>query len=1014
MSGKNYQIDFSAADPVLYSRLLFDQIDTLPSGRDSDPLSGAADSTSVESLAPEYLALGQIVPFEFRISVDNAGTVNGDTITVTAGWETVTTNGGLFGYDGNLGVIAAFVDSSDPSASGDTDATVSDFSWTLVGTEIQGTFDITNLDPGEEIVLEAWLVLQDEIPEGTAGNVQSRLISAETSGTTEAGDTISTGNQTIPLLRVKEFFTTQADLSVVTSDSDIITAGDDSAQVNVGEQFTYTIVATNNSDAVANQVLVTDNLDPNVKFISAEVIDSEGTITTVSHDGSTSGGTLTGDLGFLNPREEVTIEVTVEVLETAPTDGIDDLSNTITITSITDDPNTSNNTDTELTDVINNSVAIDNSNNTSGVFKVGETGTISFDYLYDGGWFQGELAVFSLQGMESYEAGSQEFMVEAARRALTNSQEGRILLQDRQQGAKFSEDLAWENNFNAGEYQGVKTFDMTAGDELAFMLVQHTTVQDIYQNPNNISKWGKLPIFSIPEANPFGTAPNQVVAVDNNGTLAFEDVRIDQGKSDQDYNDVVVQVRGLEGNVATMDENVNPNRDWRTTETGQALLEYADRPIFSEGVFEVGETGEITFDFLFDGGWFQGELAVFNLQGMGNYEVGSQAFIQEAANRALSNSDLGYILAQDKIEGARFSKNLAWERNFNAGEYQGIKTFAMNPGDEFALMLIQHTSVQEIADDPSKVGQWGKRALFSIPEANPGGESQGQIVDINGNGAFAMEDLALNGNFSDRDYNDMVFQIKGADATVASIEQFSNPDRDWLTTTIGEELLEYANRAVFDEGVFQVGASGEVIIDFLYDGGWYTGAEVGIFSLAGMDMYETGSEAFIQEAIDRATSNTNQGYVVVQDTNEGAKFSDDPLWEGNYNNGEYQGRQTFLMNPGDTFGLVLVPDGTLDEALSAPDWAVKKDPLFSMSAANLDDQIQFADIFTGAEGTIVGFEDVRLDLDSNTDYNDAVLAIEGVQRIGLTDIEDVISTNRNWLDTEVGQEIIGYFDSELI
>ncbi len=898
MAGNDYQIDFSAADPVLSSRLLFEQIDTLPSGRDRDPISGAADSTSVESLAPEHLALGQIVPFEFRISADSAGTVNGDTITVTAGWETVTTNGGLFGYDGDLGVIAAFVDSSDPSASGDTDATVSNFSWNLVGTEIQGTFEITNLDPGEEIVLETWVVLQDEITEGIKGNVQSRLIGAETSGTIEVGERINTGNQTIPLLRAKELLTASADFSV------------------------------------------------------------------------------------------------------------------------TEEPNTSNNTDTELTDVsgvnANNSVAIDNSNNTSGVFQVDETGQISFDYLYDGGWFQGELAVFSLQGMENYQAGSQEFMVEAARRALTNSQEGRILLQDRQQGAKFSENLAWENNFNAGEYQGVKTFDMTAGDELAFMLVQHTTVQNIYQNPNNISQWGKLPIFSIPEANPFGTAPNQVVAVDNNGTLAFEDMRIDQGKSDLDYNDVVFQVRGLEGNVATMDDNVNPNRDWRTTETGQALLDYADRSIFSEGVFQVGETGEMTFDYLFDGGWFQGELAVFNLQGMGNYEVGSQAFIQEAANRALSNSDLGYVLVQDQIEGARFSKDLAWERNFNAGEYQGIKTFTMNPGDEFAVMLIQHTSVQEIADDPSKVGQWGKRALFSIPEANPGGESQGQIVDINGNGAFAMEDLALNGNFSDKDYNDMVFQIKGADATVASIEQFSNPDRDWLTTTIGEELLEYANRAVFDEGVFQVGESGEVIIDFLYDGGWYTGAEVGIFSLAGMDMYETGSEAFMQEAIDRATSNTNQGYVVVQDTNEGAKFSDDPLWEGNYNDGEYRGRQTFLMNPGDTFGLVLVPDGTLDEVSSAPDWAIKKDPLFSMSAANLDNQVQFADILTGAEGTIVGFEDVRLDLNSNTDYNDAVLAIEGVQRIGLTDIEDVISTNRNWLDTEVGLDIVNYFDSELI
>ena len=880
MAGKDYKIDFSAADPALYSRLLPKQIATLPSSRDNNPLSGAADSTSVESLASKNLALGQIVPFEFRISVDQKGKVNGDKITVTAGWETVTTNGSLFGYDGDLGVIAAFVDSSDSNGSRDTDATVSNFDWTLVGTEIQGTFEITNLDPGEEIVLEAWVVLQDEIPDKIGGNVHSRLIGAETSGTVEAEEIIRTGNQTIPLKQVKDLLTTQADLSLVTDDS-------------------------------------------------------------------------------------------------------------------TED---------------NNSVVINLDTTTPGIFKVNPTGQVQFDYLFDGGWFQGELAVFSLKGMETYEAGSTKFITEAARRALSNSEEGRILLQDRQEGAKFAENFQWEKDFNAGEYQGVKTFDMTAGDELAFMLVQHTSVREIYQSPNNISKWGKLPIFSIPEANPFGTAPNQIVAVDNNGTLAFEDVRIDQGKSDQDYNDIVFQVRGLEGNVASIDDHVNPNRDWRTTEVGQELLQYADRTIFNEGVFEVGETGEMTFDFLYDGGWFQGELAVFSLQGMGGFQAGSQAFIKEAANRALSNSELGYVLVQDRIEGARFSDTVAWEKNFNAGEYQGIKTFNMNPGDEFAVMLIQHTTVKDIANNPSQVGQWGKRAIFSVPEANPGSKSQGQMVDLNNSGAFAMEDLAVDRDQSDRDYNDIVFQIKGANATAASIDRFSNPDRDWRNTDIGKELLEYANRAVFDEGVFQVGESGEVIIDFLYDGGYYQGAEVGIFSLEDMDSYEIGSEAFIKEAVGRAQSNSKQGYVVVQDQQEGARFSASFNWENDYNHKEYQGRQTFLMNPGDTLGLILVPDGTLDKAFSAPDWATKKDPLFSMSAANFDDQIHVADIFTGAEGTIFGFEDVRLDRNSNTDYNDIVIAIEGVKSIGLADIEDVISSNRNWLDTKVGQDIIGYFD----
>ena len=67
----------------------------------------------------------------------------------------VTTNGSVFGYDGNIGVISAFVDGGDPGTSNDTDAIVSDFSWAMVGTEIQGTFEISTLDPGEEIVVKA-------------------------------------------------------------------------------------------------------------------------------------------------------------------------------------------------------------------------------------------------------------------------------------------------------------------------------------------------------------------------------------------------------------------------------------------------------------------------------------------------------------------------------------------------------------------------------------------------------------------------------------------------------------------------------------------------------------------------------------------------------------------------------------------------------------------------------------------------------------------------------------------
>lgn len=642
----------------------------------------------------------------------------------------------------------------------------------------------------------------------------------------------------------------------------------------------------------------------------------------------------------------------------------------------------------------------------TGTFTVNSTGKVGFDYLYDGGWYQGELAVFSLKGMEVYEPGSVEFLTEATSRALSNSKQGRILISDRFEGAHFSEKVTWENDFNidADGYRGVRSFEMEAGDELAFMLVQHSTIQNIYRHPYSTSQWGKKVLFS--------TDVNQMAAVDRNGTLAFEDIVISSGNADYDYNDFIFQVRGLESNnTVSADEVINPNRDWRNTQVGQELLEYANRTVFDEGAFEVGETGEISFDYIYDGGWFEGELAVFSLGGMDIYEPGSDAFIAEATRRALTNSELGYVLAKDRTEGARFTEKMAWENDFNRDldSYQGVKTFTMNPGEKFAFMLVQHTTVLEISD-PTKIWQWGKLPLFSIPEANPGGTPKGQIVDVNNSGTYAFEDVRTDLADSDGDYNDFVFQIKGAKGTVSSLDLFSNSDRDWRKTDVGQEILEYTNRAIFDEGVFLVGDSGEVKIDFLYDGGFYKGAEVGIFSLDGMDMYEIGSTAFMAEAIERAQSESNLGYTVVRDLNEGAKYNAELRWEHNFNTGTYRGKQTYLMTPGDTFGLVLIPDGTLDESLTAPDWAVKKDPLFSMAAANLNRQIQSADIFTGAGGTVIGFEDNRLDLGANQDYNDIILAIEGAKGIGLENFEDVIANNRNWLDTQVGLDIINYFD----
>jgi surface antigen len=217
---------------------------------------------------------------------------------------------------------------------------------------------------------------------------------------------------------------------------------------------------------------------------------------------------------------------------------------------------------------------------------------------------------------------------------------------------------------------------------------------------------------------------------------------------------------------------------------------------FESGYFTVGESGEVTIDYLFDGGEYQGELAIFSLEGMEDLVPGSEEFIQTAANRALSESELGYIVISDKAEGARFNTLMPNETsNWNSGDYQGAKTFQMQAGDRFGFMLVPNGQVARVADHPGVTGP--NTPLFSLATANPGdGLQMGQLVDVTGDGnTFVIEDMRVAGR-SDTDYNDLIFQVRGATGTTAYMGDLVNTDLDWRTTDMGQSLLAYTDTAV--------------------------------------------------------------------------------------------------------------------------------------------------------------------------------------------------------------------------
>ena len=229
---------------------------------------------------------------------------------------------------------------------------------------------------------------------------------------------------------------------------------------------------------------------------------------------------------------------------------------------------------------------------TSGIFTVEATGKVSIDYLLDGGRYRGQLAMISLKGMEKFVPGSEEFIKEAASRALSNSEKGHIVINDLTEGSRFF-GLPSEDDPNEGAYLGVKTFAMTAGDEIGIMLIPNGTVKSVYDNPNS---GGDLrPLFSMVTANPNEAFHlGQIADITGEGnTFAMEDLRFDSG-TDKDYNDLIFQVRGAKGKAALMDDLVDPDKDWRKTDLGQALVAYAKPYITPEPQPKPNLEGEVS------------------------------------------------------------------------------------------------------------------------------------------------------------------------------------------------------------------------------------------------------------------------------------------------------------------------------------------------------------------------------------------------------------------------------------
>ncbi|MGA9380950.1 MAG: DUF4114 domain-containing protein, partial [Phormidium sp.] len=784
----------------------------------------------------------------------------------------------------------------------------------------------------------------------------------------------------------------------------------------------------------------------------------------ISHlDSNTSN--QTDEITAINKNTDATPEITSDTEKELATntinDSVDPINNATNQTDnssetliITEDKEAI--TSTDPTDVIAQNIdsehylSIDNDGDhdfSSGVFTVGETGKVSVDYLLDGGGYKGEIAIFSIQGMEEFEPGSSDFIQEAAHRALSNSELGYVVISDPTEGAKFN------SSDNQGNYLGAKEFNMRPGDEFGVMLVPNGTLQEVFNNPNVT---GNLrPLFSLVTANPNqGFHVGQIADVTGDGhTFALEDLRVD-AHTDRDYNDIIFHVKGATGKAVNLDEVIAPEKDWRTSNIGQELIAFAKSDINSE----LSDNGNVNVEVPeiinhSDNTVNTPDTDINHLDTdssssqdiVGDHQSVTPVISDDNLSDVVSSSNEDIILEdQSAIEISKEIPNSDIPTPVTSQEISVTETtstsntLSQNPAvsdiidqtttdinqprnSEENIVPIQdnqqnYTSVNSPENTQTTANlnnQSGDVTNVANPEQNqpndtasiPTSTADNSTVTATANSKVTetiiptdslekTSDTAITSTVDNGEIN----TVNEHSVTTTDIKANNSENNNSVIEVLPP--IESSNKPVVP-GAFTVDSTGKVSIDYLFDGGYYQG-DLAIFSLKGMEHLEAGSEAFIQEAAHRALSSSELGHIVISDALEGAKFSG-KLGEQSWNAGAYQGAKTVSMTPGDEFAIMLVPNGKVQEVFDNPKIGDAKSPLFSISIENSSFP-QMVDV-TG-KGHTFAFEDLRIDK-ADRDYNDIIFQVKGATS-KTTLMDEAVAPGKDWRSSELGKELLTY------
>ncbi len=382
-----------------------------------------------------------------------------------------------------------------------------------------------------------------------------------------------------------------------------------------------------------------------------------------------------------------------------------------------------------------------------GLFTVGSDGIVSMDWLYDGGAYRGELGIFEVSGMENLITDLKEFIAEAVRRVMSDSEQGYLVLSDPNEGARFSGQLGGEpKDWNSGRYNGVKSFQMSPDSRFATILVPNSTFQALAKDPGTASS-GRRPLFSLVSSNPaYGMYLGQVADIDGMGkAFVYEDIWA--ANSDKDYNDLIIQVTGASADdIPSLDSLMGKNTrtkharkgwvDWRTEPgLGRQIMEHLEALDISPDTLGISVTLKSGADLLIydplereiskEGGYIPGATYASGENGYqviklpelesGDYRIVLQGLGNGPSSLEIKgfmgNSELGSQEQSFAIQPHQTMTSIVSADSFLAGQTITFDTPAVTVGCNGKSLVYDFDGDRDIdiADVMKVVSKWGTR-----------------------------------------------------------------------------------------------------------------------------------------------------------------------------------------------------------------------------------------------------------------------------------------------------------------